>query len=52
MKRRLAALLAMPGCEPFFRCAKGYAYEWWLRELIDNAVPELGGFKISIPKGE
>ena len=46
------ALLAMPGCEPFFRCAEGYAYEWWLRELIDNAAPELGGFTISIPKGE
>ena len=46
------ALLTMPGCEPFFRCAEGYAYEWWLRGLIDNAAPELGGFTISIPKGE
>ena len=42
----------MRGCEPFFRCAKGYAYEWWLRDLIDNAAPQLGGFTISIPKGE
>lgn len=46
------AILAMPGCEPFFRCAKGYAYEWWLRDLIENAPPELGGFTITIPKGE
>ena len=36
----------MRGCEPFFRCAKGYAYEWWLRDLIDNAAPQLGGFTI------
>ena len=40
-------LLQMRGCEPFFRCAKGYAYEWWLRDLIDNASPQLGGFTIS-----
>ena len=46
------ALLAMPGCEPFFRCAEGYAYEWWLRDLIDNASPQLGGFTIPIQKGE
>lgn len=39
-------LLAMRGCEPFFRCAEGYAYEWWLRDLIDNASPQLGGFTI------
>ena len=45
-------LLAMRGREPFFRCAKGYAYEWWLRDLIENAPPELGGFTISISKGE
>ncbi len=45
-------LLAMRGCEPFFRCAEGYAYEWWLRDLIENAAPELGGFTITIPKGE
>lgn len=45
-------LLAMRGREPFFRCAKGYAYEWWLRDLIDNASPQLGGFTISISKGE
>lgn len=45
-------LLTMRGCEPFFRCAKGYAYEWWLRDLIDNASPQLGGFTIPIQKGE
>ena len=45
-------ILAMRGREPFFRCAKGYAYEWWLRDLIENAPPELGGFTISISKGE
>ena len=45
-------LLAMRVCEPFFRCAEGYAYEWWLRDLIDNASPLLGGFKITILRGE
>ena len=38
---------AMPGCEPFFRCAEGYAYGWWLRELLDTAAPELQGFTIT-----
>ena len=45
-------LLAMRGCEPFFQCAEGYAYEWWLRDLIDTASPLLGGFKITISRGE
>jgi 3',5'-cyclic AMP phosphodiesterase CpdA len=45
-------ILNMRGCEPFFRCAKGYAYEWWLRDLIENASPQLGGFTIPIQKGE
>ena len=43
------ALLAMPGYEPFFRCAEGYAYEWWLRDLIENASPMLGGFRLELP---
>lgn len=42
------ALLAMPGCEPFFRCAEGYAYRWWLRELIDTATPMIGGFQLNM----
>lgn len=42
------ALLAMPGCEPFFRCAEGYAYGWWLRKLIDTATPMLGGFRLNM----
>ena len=40
-------LIAMPGYEPFFRCAEGYAYGWWLRELIDTASPMLGGFRLA-----
>ena len=40
------AILAMPGCEPFFRCAEGYAYGWWLRNLIDSASPLLKGFTL------
>ncbi|MBQ9687325.1 MAG: metallophosphoesterase [Oscillospiraceae bacterium] len=39
-----AALEAMPGYEPFFRCAEGYAYGWWLKDLLANASPLLGGF--------
>ena len=42
------ALRAMPGYEPFFRCAEGYAYGWWLRELIDDATPLLGGFRLEL----
>ena len=42
-------LKAMPGYEPFFRIAKSYAYEWWLRDLIDNASPLLGGFRLELP---
>ncbi len=38
---------SLPGCEPFFRCAEGYAYGWWLRELLDTAAPELQGFTIT-----
>ena len=36
----------MPGAAPFFRCAEGYAYGWWLRDLIDTATPLLKGFAI------
>ncbi len=42
------ALKALPGCKPFYRCAEGYAYEWWLQDLIETAVPELGGFTIPL----
>ena len=38
---------AMPGCDPFFRCAEGYAYGWWLRDLLKTAAPELQGFSVS-----
>jgi len=39
---------AMPGFEPFFRCAEGYAYGWWLKELIRTASPLLKGFTLEI----
>ena len=41
-------LKAMPGYDPFFRIAEGYAYEWWLRDLIDSASPLLGGFRLEL----
>ena len=41
-----SALEAMPGYEPFFRCAEGYAYGWWLRDLIEKATPLLKGFSL------
>ncbi len=40
------SLLKMPGYKPFFQCAKGYTYDWWLKELIETAVPELAGFEL------
>ena len=39
---------AMPGYEPVFRCAEGYAYGWWLKELIRTASPLLKGFTLEI----
>ncbi len=39
-------LLSHPGCAPFFRCAEGYAYGWWLRDLIDTATHLVKGFTI------
>ena len=41
-----AVLKALPGYKPFFRCAEGYAYGWWLKDLIDTASPLLEGFRI------
>lgn len=41
------ALEVMPGYEPFFRCAEGYSYAWWLKDLIENASPLLMGFRIA-----
>ena len=40
------ALEAMPGYEPFFRCAEGYSYGWWLKDLIETASPLLRGFSL------
>lgn len=40
------SLQAMPGCEPFFRCAEGYSYGWWLRDLLDTASPRMKGFTL------
>ena len=42
-----ASLKAMTGYRSFFRCAEGYAYGWWLKDLIDTASPLLEGFTIS-----
>ncbi len=44
-----SALEGMPGYGPFFRCAKGYAYETWLRDLIESATPDLAGFTLPWP---
>lgn len=38
------AIEAMPGFGPFFRCSEGYAYGWWLRDLMNTASPMLKGF--------
>ena len=45
---RREEMKAMPGAEPFFRCAEGYAYGWWLRDLLDNVSPLLGGYTIDL----
>ena len=51
LAERRESLEALPGCEPFFRCAEGYAYGWWLRELLDTASPLLGGFCLEPRRG-
>ncbi len=39
-------LKGMPGYASFFRCAKGFSYGWWLKNLIENASPLLAGFRL------
>ena len=47
LAERRAEIRAMPGYEPFFRGAEGYAYAWWLKDLIETAPPELAGFSLN-----
>lgn len=39
---------AMTGYEPFFRCAEGYSYGWWLKDLIESASPKLAGYTLRL----
>ncbi len=48
---RRAELEAMPGCGIFFRCAEGYAYGWWLRDLMENVSPLMSGFSLRWEQG-
>lgn len=50
LSERRAEIRAMPGYEPFFRSAEGYAYAWWLKDLIDTVPPELAGFTLEWPE--
>ena len=47
LREKRAAIEAMPGYGPFFRCAEGYAYGWWLKNLIATASPLLKGFELT-----
>lgn len=47
LSEKRPALEALPGCEPYFRCAAGFDYGWWVESLIENATPLLQGFEIS-----
>ena len=42
-----ADLLAAPGYPYFLRCAEGYAYGWWVQDLIETTSPLLAGFSLS-----
>ena len=44
LPERRDVLQTMPGCQPFFRCAEGYSYSWWLRDVMQSASPLLRGF--------
>ena len=37
---------SMAGYDAFFRCAEGYSYGWWLRDLIESASPDLPGYTL------
>lgn len=45
---RRGEMKSMPGMGPFFRCAEGYAYGWWLLDLLDNVSPLLSGYTIEL----
>ena len=47
LRARSDSLRTMAGYEPFFRCAEGYSYGWWLKDLMENASPKLAGYTIS-----
>ena len=36
----------MAGYDAFFRCAEGYSYGWWLRDLIESESPDLPGYTL------
>ena len=44
---RAETLRAAAGYAPFFRCAEGYSYGWWLRDLLDTASPQMKGFSLA-----
>lgn len=46
---RRAELEAMRGYDAFFHCAEGFAYGWWLKDLIENASPLQRGFTLHWP---
>ena len=46
LSEKREAIKKMPGYEPFFRCAEGYSYGWWLKNLIETASPMLKGFEL------
>ena len=37
---------SMAGYDAFFRCAEGYSYGWWLRDLIESTSPDLPGYAL------
>ena len=39
-------LESLPGYEPFFRCAEGFSYGWWIRDLLETASPLMAGFEL------
>lgn len=48
---RAETLRAAAGYAPFFRCAEGYSYGWWLKDLMENASPKLAGYRLESRQG-
>ena len=51
LSQQRKSLEALPGHELFFRCAEGYSFGWWVKDLFETATPMMAGFTLDIKNG-